>query len=147
MKLALRPDGTVVYLDSPHGPYHVCPKEVDEYGAFDLDELLLYAKGHPDDVLPEGSEFHDGYWYIPEPEPIGTHDRVNGEWVSNQSKVERWNVNQLIEEINILEQYLHDTDWYVIRLNDPSDGRAIPEDVLLKRTKARNRISEIRLTI
>ncbi len=34
-------------------------------------------------------------------------------------------------------QYLASTAWYVERLNDPSSGKAIPEDVLVKRAEAR----------
>jgi hypothetical protein len=33
--------------------------------------------------------------------------------------------------------YLAATDWYVVRTADPSDGKAIPDDVLAKRRAAR----------
>ena len=33
--------------------------------------------------------------------------------------------------------YLANTAWYVERLNDPSSGKAIPEEVLAKRAEAR----------
>lgn len=40
-------------------------------------------------------------------------------------------------------KYLADTSWYVERLNDPSSGKAIPEDVLAKRAEARELINTI----
>jgi hypothetical protein len=53
MKLALRTDGTVVYMDSPFGPYHVVSKDVDPYNQYDLVDMLQYAQEHPEDVVPE----------------------------------------------------------------------------------------------
>lgn len=53
MKLVLREDGTVVYLDSPYGPYHVARKDVDQFNKYDLDELLQYAQDHPEVIIPE----------------------------------------------------------------------------------------------
>ena len=43
-------------------------------------------------------------------------------------------VNKQIQEA---KTYLESTDWYVYRLNDPSSGKAIPEEVLTKRAEAR----------
>ena len=34
-------------------------------------------------------------------------------------------------------KYLVNTAWYIERLNDPSSGKAIPEEVLAKRAEAR----------
>jgi hypothetical protein len=51
MKLQLRPDGTIVYLDSPSGPYHVVSKNIDPQGKYDLEELQIYAQEHPEDVI------------------------------------------------------------------------------------------------
>lgn len=53
MKLSLREDNTLVYMDSPDGPYHVVPKSVDPYNKYDYDELYAYAMAHPEDVVPE----------------------------------------------------------------------------------------------
>jgi hypothetical protein len=38
--------------------------------------------------------------------------------------------------------YLANTAWYVERLNDPSSGKAIPEEVLTKRAEARLTLDE-----
>lgn len=52
-----------------------------------------------------------------------------------------------IKEINIqiseAKSYLADTGWYVERLNDPSSGKAIPEEVLEKRAEARELINTL----
>jgi hypothetical protein len=53
MKLAIREDNTIVYLDSPFGAYHVVPKSIDPYNQFDYDELWQHAQAHPEDVYPE----------------------------------------------------------------------------------------------
>ena len=39
--------------------------------------------------------------------------------------------------------YLADTGWYIERLNDPSSGKAIPEEVLEKRAEARELINTL----
>lgn len=38
--------------------------------------------------------------------------------------------------------YLANTAWYIERLNDPSSGKAIPEEVLAKRAEARLTLDE-----
>lgn len=58
MKLALREDGSVVYLDPNHGPYHVVSKDLDPYNKYDLAEMLAYAKAHPEDVIDEYDHKH-----------------------------------------------------------------------------------------
>ena len=49
-------------------------------------------------------------------------------------------INKQIQEAKI---YLADTAWYVERLNDPSSGKAIPEEVLAKRAEAREVINTL----
>ncbi len=55
-------------------------------------------------------------------------------------------INKQIQEAKV---YLASTAWYVERLNDPSSGKAIPEEVLTKRAEAREVINtfEAELTI
>jgi len=57
---------------------------------------------------------------------------------TNEEKLEKVAKTILIQ---IASQYLASTGWYVERLNDPSSGKAIPEDVLAKRVEARELIS------
>lgn len=40
-------------------------------------------------------------------------------------------------------KYLADTGWYVERLNDPSSGKEIPEEVVTKRIEARELINTL----
>lgn len=87
MKISLRQDGTALVLDNPEGLYHVVDRAIDPYNKYDLEEVLDYAATNPDDVLPEGSFEDGGYWYPPEPEPVGTHSRSNGSWVTDQTLV------------------------------------------------------------
>ena len=44
---------------------------------------------------------------------------------------------ELQAKVNKALNYLSSTDWYVERLNDPSSGKAIPEEILAKRAEAR----------
>lgn len=57
---------------------------------------------------------------------------------TNDEKLEKVAKTILIQ---IANQYLASTGWYVERLNDPSSGKAIPEDVVLKRAEARELIN------
>ena len=54
-------------------------------------------------------------------------------------------------EINIqiseAKTYLASTAWYVERLNDPSSGKAIPEEVLAKRAEARELINTLEVEL
>jgi len=34
--------------------------------------------------------------------------------------------------------FLNNTDWYIIRSNDPSSGKSVPQEILLSREKARD---------
>lgn len=54
-------------------------------------------------------------------------------------------IDKQVEQFNRLEalSYLASTGWYVERLNDPSSGKAIPEDVLAKRVEARELINTL----
>ena len=45
--------------------------------------------------------------------------------------------------IKIHKDYLEDTAWYIERLNDPSSGKAVPQEVLDKRAEARVLINEL----
>ena len=54
---------------------------------------------------------------------------------------------ELQVKINEAKQYLVSTAWYVERLNDPSSGKAIPEDVLSKRAEARALINSLEIEL
>ena len=59
---------------------------------------------------------------------------------TNEEKLEKVAKTMLIQ---IANQYLASTSWYVERLNDPSSGKAIPEEVLAKRVEARELINTL----
>ena len=59
---------------------------------------------------------------------------------TNDEKLEKAAKTMLIQ---IANQYLASTGWYVERLNDPSSGKAIPEEVITKRAEARELINTL----
>lgn len=62
----------------------------------------------------------------------------------SEAKLDKMYIKVCIE---IYNKYLNDTGWYVERLNDPSSGKAIPEDVLAKRAEARALINELEVQL
>ena len=50
---------------------------------------------------------------------------------------------ELIKRKQEALKYLADTAWHVERLNDPSSGKEIPEEVLTKRAEARELINTL----
>ena len=53
----------------------------------------------------------------------------------------------LQQQISEAKTYLASTAWYVERLNDPSSGKAIPEEVLAKRAEARELINTLEVEL
>lgn len=51
--------------------------------------------------------------------------------------------DEINTQIAEAKTYLADTSWYIERLNDPSSGKAIPEEVLSKRAEARELINTL----
>ena len=62
---------------------------------------------------------------------------------------EELQITSINKQIQEAKTYLASTTWYVERLNDPSSGKVIPEDVLTKRAEAREVINtlEAELTV
>ena len=56
---------------------------------------------------------------------------------------EELQITSINKQIQEAKAYLTDTAWYVERLNDPSSGKAIPEEVLTKRAEARELINTL----
>lgn len=54
---------------------------------------------------------------------------------------EELQITSINKQIQEAKTYLAGTAWYVERLNDPSSGKAIPEEVLAKRVEARELIN------
>ena len=56
---------------------------------------------------------------------------------------EELQITSINKQIQEAKTYLASTAWYVERLNDPSSGKAIPEEVLTKRAEAREVINTL----
>lgn len=54
---------------------------------------------------------------------------------------------ELQVKINEAKHYLASTAWYVERLNDPSSGKAIPEEVVTKRAEARALLNSLEIEL
>ena len=71
------------------------------------------------------------------------------EWLAEGNTPEPEYTEEELQITNINKQileakaYLTDTAWYIERLNDPSSGKAIPEEVLTKRAEARELINTL----
>ena len=70
------------------------------------------------------------------------------EWLKDNTPEQEFTEEELVkQEINAKVQearaYLISTGWYVERLNDPSSGKAVPQEVLDKRAEARLIINEL----
>ena len=84
------------------------------------------------------------------PKADGTREyELIKQWLSegNTPKPEFTEEELLITSINKQIQeaktYLASTAWYIERLNDPSSGKAIPEEVLAKRAEARELVNTL----
>ena len=60
-----------------------------------------------------------------------------------ESTEEELQITSINKQIQEAKTYLTDTAWYVERLNDPSSGKVIPEEVLTKRAEAREVINTL----
>ena len=56
---------------------------------------------------------------------------------------EELRVKEINKQIQEAKTYLASTAWYVERLNDPSSGKAVPEEILTKRAEARGLINTL----
>lgn len=61
--------------------------------------------------------------------------------------VEEIRTAEINTQIAEAKQYLADTGWYIERLNDPSSGKAIPEEVLVKRAESRELINTLEVEL
>ena len=78
------------------------------------------------------------------PEQFDKWDYETNSWVEDIEAKRRYEINTQISEA---KQYLADTGWYIERLNDPSSGKAIPEEVLAKRAEARELINTLEVEL
>lgn len=60
---------------------------------------------------------------------------------------EELQITSINKQIQEAKAYLASTAWYIERLNDPSSGKAIPEEVLAKRAEARVLINTLEIEL
>ena len=78
------------------------------------------------------------------PERFDKWDYKTNSWAEDIEAKRRYEINTQISDA---KQYLADTGWYIERLNDPSSGKAIPEEVLAKRAEARELINNLEVSL
>ena len=83
-------------------------------------------------------------------EEDGSQDHLIGDKVLMTDEEVELHINppktekQIItEKVIEAKAYLASTGWYIERLNDPSSGKAVPQEVLDKRAEARVLINEL----
>ena len=90
----------------------------------------------------------NGNMYIPKADGNREYELIK-QWIAEgntpeseltKEELQITSINKQIQEAKI---YLADTAWYVERLNDPSSGKVIPEEVLTKRAEARELINTL----
>ena len=68
----------------------------------------------------------------------------NGKFIVKDFRTaEEIRADEISIQISEAKSYLVDTGWYIERLNDPSSGKAMPEEVLEKRAEARELINTL----
>ena len=68
---------------------------------------------------------------------------ANGGVVEPAYTEEELQITSINKQIQEAKAYLTETAWYIERLNDPSSGKEIPEEVLTKRAEARELINTL----
>ena len=72
-------------------------------------------------------------------------EQVSNRYIPTQEELEAQKEEEarklLEQQISEAKAYLTETGWYIERLNDPSSGKEIPEEVLAKRAEARELIN------
>ena len=117
-------------------------------GAVQVDTLYGYIFSDMIDLKPTFSfTFTDIYYN----ENDGRY-MVDDKYMTEEQKAEVISALNLIEpplewvkqvKGAVYESYLANTSWYIERLNDPSSGKPVPEEVVSKRAIAREQLSII----
>ena len=86
--------------------------------------------------------------HVPGNAPGNREYELIKEWLKDNTPEPEFTEAELAQQvINAKVQearaYLISTAWYIERLNDPSSGKAIPQEVLDKRAEARVIINEL----
>ena len=90
----------------------------------------------------------NGIMYVPNADGNREYELIK-QWLSEgntpepEFTKEELQITSINKQIQEAKTYLSSTAWYVERLNDPSSGKAIPEEVLTKRAEARELINTL----
>ena len=74
---------------------------------------------------------------------IGDKILITQEEVEEHINPPKTEAQILAEKVAEAKAYLANTGWYIERLNDPSSGKEVPQEVLDKRAEARVLINEL----
>ena len=103
-------------------------------------KILGFAKGDSDlNIEVSNAKWVEGQSYN---KIIVDGDNISFDKVDWRTPEEIRTV-EINTQISEAKSYLSDTGWYIERLNDPSSGKAIPEEVLAKRAEARELINTL----
>lgn len=114
--------------------------------------MLVFKNTRPDEIEEIGNKVYRNFLI----EEVSVKDLEGNDTTMFQyhslvynlgASDEAMNRDILREQIKIHKEYLEKTSWYVERLNDPSSGKAIPEDVFDKRALARTEINRCELEL
>lgn len=73
---------------------------------------------------------------------------IDGKFVYKDTRTdEEIELQYCNKKITDADEYLRSTGWLVERFNDPSSGKDIPSEVLVKRVEARELINTIKIRI
>ena len=89
----------------------------------------------------------NGTMYVPKADGNIEYELIK-EWLKTNEPEPEFTDEEIQKQelqikINEAKEYLTDTGWYVERLNDPSSGKEVPEDILVKRAEARELINTL----
>ncbi|MCG3665437.1 hypothetical protein L5F09_06730 [Aliarcobacter butzleri] len=76
-----------------------------------------------------------------EPKQFDKWSEDTQSWIEDEALKKEYENQEKLQEINILKQYLEDTDFYYTRLAET--GEAVPVDVVKKRLDTRAKIREL----
>ena len=91
----------------------------------------------------------NGTMHVPGNAPGNKEYELIKQWLSEgnipepEFTEEELQITSINKQIQEAKTYLISTAWYVERLNDPSSGKVMPEEVLTKRAEAREVINTL----
>jgi hypothetical protein len=85
-----------------------------------------------------GEEFDSSYTEIKPENQFQIFNNETKTWIESPELKKQ-------KEIDNARDILTQTDWYITRLNDPTSGEKIPDEIILQRKQAREKLKEFGL--